>query len=309
MRPGGTRYRLVATLLFVAGLAGSSMAWADDHIRGVITGRGDAGAVIVQTDSGKLTVGMTDTTRVTRIDGIRAVMVSSADLIPGLRIKAEGGYDAPDRFVAKRVNFPREDFKVAAAIQGGVTPTDQRSLANERNIQQHAQELAGHQRELGEHGQQLTTQSGQIAANAQQIVATTGALAATNARIANLDDYTPLKSVTVYFKNGKAEVSKSDKAQLQALATQASGTNAYVIQVQAYASAVGPDPLNQKLSMERANAVTSILQQSGVPLTNVVVPAAMGTTNQVAPNTNEKGQAENRRAVVTLLENKGIGGR
>jgi len=113
----------------------------------------------------------------------------------------------------------------------------------------------------------------------------------------------------VYFKNGKADVSKSDRTQLQALATQASGTGAYVIQVQAFASAIGPDSLNQKLSMERANAVTSILQQSGVPLTNVVVPGAMGTTNQVAPNTNEKGQAENRRAVVTLLQNKGIGGR
>jgi outer membrane protein OmpA-like peptidoglycan-associated protein len=298
----------VASLL-VATLAGSSMAWAHDHVRGVITGRGDGGTVIVQTDTGKVTVSMTDTTRVSRIDGIRAVMVSSADLIPGLRIKAEGGYDAPDRFAAKRINFTHDDFKIAAAIQGGVTPTDQRSLANERNIQQHAQELAGQQRQLGEHGQQLTTQSGQIAANSQQIVATTGALAATNARIANLDDYTPLKSVTVYFKNGKAEVSKSDKAQLQALATQANGTSAYVIQVQAFASAVGSEPLNQKLSMERANAVTSILQQSGVPLTNVVVPAAMGTTNQIAPNTNEKGQAENRRAVVTLLQNKGIGGR
>jgi OOP family OmpA-OmpF porin len=309
MRPGGRRYRIVVALLLVAGLAGSSMAWADDHIRGVITGRGDAGTVIVQTDTGRLTVSMTDTTKVSRIDGIRAVMVSSADLIPGLRIKAEGAYDGPDKLVAKRVNFTRDDFKVAAAIQGGVTPTDQRSLANERNIQQHGQELAEQQRQLGEHGQQLTTQSGQIAANSQQIVATTGALAATNARIANLDDYTPLKSVTVYFKNGKAEVSKSDRAQLQALATQASGTNAYVIQVQAFASAVGPDPLNQKLSMERANAVTAILQQSGVSLTNVVVPAAMGTTNQVAPNTNEQGQAENRRAVVTLLQNKGIGGR
>ena len=309
MGPGARRHRFVVALLLVAGVGVSSTAWAHDHIRGVITGRGEAGTVIVQTDTGRLTVSMTDTTRVSRIDGIRLVIVSSADLIPGLRIKAEGGYDAPDRFVAKQVNFTRDDFKIAAAIQGGVTPTDQRSLANERNIQQHAQELAGQQRQLGEHGEQLTAQSGQIAANAQQIVATTGALAATNARIANLDDYTPLKSVTVYFKNGKADVSKSDRAQLQALATQASGTSAYVIQVQAFASAVGPDSLNQKLSLERANAVTSILQQSGVPLTNLVVPGAMGTTNQVAPNTNEKGQAENRRAVVTLLQNKGIGGR
>jgi outer membrane protein OmpA-like peptidoglycan-associated protein len=138
-------------------------------------------------------------------------------------------------------------------------------------------EVGDQARTIGQHGQQLTAQGGQIAA-------TSGALAATNARIANLDDYTPIKSITVYFRNGKAEVSKSDKAQLQEIAAQARNMPTYVIQVQAYASAVGPDPVNQRLSMERANNVTAVLQQSGVPLTNVVVPAAMGITDQVAPN-------------------------
>ena len=112
----------------------------------------------------------------------------------------------------------------------------------------------------------------------------------------------------MYFRNGKADVSKSDKAQLQEIATQARSVSTYVIQVQAYASAVGPDPVNQRLSMERANAVTSVLQQNGVPLTNVVVPAAMGVTDQVAPNSTSRGQAQNRRAVVTLLQNKGLSG-
>jgi outer membrane protein OmpA-like peptidoglycan-associated protein len=39
-----------------------------------------------------------------------------------------------------------------------------------------------------------------------------------------------------------------------------------------------------------------------------MVPAAMGVSQQVAPNTTAQGQAENRRAVVTLLQNKGIAG-
>jgi outer membrane protein OmpA-like peptidoglycan-associated protein len=278
---------------------GSTTAWADDHIQGVIIGRTEGG-VVVQTDSARVTIGLSDTTRIHRTDGIRLVPVGSADLIPGLRIKAEGLYDAPDKLAAKRVSFSREDFRIASAIQGGVTPTDQRSLVNEKNIQEHSQRLADQARTLGQHGEQLTTQGGQIAA-------TSGALAATNARIANLDDYTPIKSITVYFRNGKAEVSKSDKAQLQEIAAQARNMPTYVIQVQAYASAVGPDPVNQRLSMERANNVTAVLQQSGVPLTNVVVPAAMGITDQVAPNNSERGQAQNRRATVTLLQNKGLG--
>jgi outer membrane protein OmpA-like peptidoglycan-associated protein len=290
---------MIALLIVVGGLVGSTTAWADDHIQGVIIGRTEGG-VVVQTDSARVTIGLSDTTRIHRTDGIRLVPVGSADLIPGLRIKAEGLYDAPDKLAAKRVSFSREDFRIASAIQGGVTPTDQRSLVNEKNIQEHSQRLADQARTLGQHGEQLTTQGGQIAA-------TSGALAATNARIANLDDYTPIKSITVYFRNGKAEVSKSDKAQLQEIAAQARNMPTYVIQVQAYASAVGPDPVNQRLSMERANNVTAVLQQSGVPLTNVVVPAAMGTTDQVAPNNSERGQAQNRRATVTLLQNKGLG--
>jgi len=300
-------YRIVLASLVVAGVGWSSSALADDHIRGVITGRGTAGTVIVQTDAAKLTVSLNDTTKVNRLDGIRPVSVSSTDLIPGLRIRAAGQYETPDKFVAHKVTFSKADFRTASAIQGGVTPTDQRSVANQEKIQQHAQQLAGHDQKLGEHGEQLTTQKGQIAANEQQIVATTGALATTNARIANLDDYTAVKSITVYFANGKATISKEARAQLQELAAQAGGTHAYMIQVQAYASAVGSDPLNQKLSMDRAAAVTAILQQSGVPPTKVIVPAAMGTTQQVAPNKTEKDQAENRRAVVTLLQNKGIG--
>jgi len=301
MRPGRTRlYIQIALLVVGGGLLGSTAAGADDHVRGVIIGRGE-GAVLVQTDSGRTTVAMSDETRINRIDGIRPVPVGSADLIPGLRIKAEGQFDGPDRLAAKRISFSREDFKIAAAIQGGITPTDQRSLVNEKNIQEHSERLADQARTLGQHGQQ-------IAANDQKILATSGALAATNVRISNLDDYTPIKSIVVYFKNNKADVSKSDRAQLQEIAAQARSVNSYVIQVQAYASAVGPDPLNQRLSMERANAVTSILQQSGVPLTNVIVPAAMGTTDQVATNKNERGQSQNRRAVVTLLQNKGLGG-
>src|SRR5439155_1550445 len=86
-----------------------------------------------------------------------------------------------------------------------------------------------------------------------------------------------------YFANGKVDVSKDAKASLQALAEEAKGVNGYLIQVAGYASAVGPDKLNQKLSADRADAITAILQQAGVPLANVVVPAAMGTTAQAPP--------------------------
>jgi outer membrane protein OmpA-like peptidoglycan-associated protein len=79
--------------------------------------------------------------------------------------------------------------------------------------------------------------------------------------------------------------------------------------VQGYASAVGSAALNQKLSMERADNVLAFLEQNGtIPLTNILAPGAMGTSDQVAPDATKEGQAENRRVVVRILQNKGIAG-
>ncbi len=79
--------------------------------------------------------------------------------------------------------------------------------------------------------------------------------------------------------------------------------------VKGYASKVGSAALNQKLSTERAQNVANFLEQQGkIPLTNMLAPGAMGTSKQVAPDTTAEGQAENRRVVVSILQNKGIAG-
>ena len=76
-----------------------------------------------------------------------------------------------------------------------------------------------------------------------------------------------------------------------------------------YASSVGSAALNQKLSTERADNVTAFLEQEGrIPLTHVLAPGAMGTSKQVAPDNTAEGQADNRRVVVKLLQNKGVAG-
>jgi outer membrane protein OmpA-like peptidoglycan-associated protein len=113
----------------------------------------------------------------------------------------------------------------------------------------------------------------------------------------------------VLFGNGKVAIEDQYKPQLLKLAQQAMGINGYVIQVKGYASSVGSAALNQKLSSERAENVTNFLEQQGkIPLTNMLAPGAMGTSRQVAPDTTAEGQAENRRVVVRILQNKGIAG-
>jgi outer membrane protein OmpA-like peptidoglycan-associated protein len=126
--------------------------------------------------------------------------------------------------------------------------------------------------------------------------------------IASLDDYTAVKSITVYFDNGKSSVSRGQKAQLQQLAREAQGVRNYMIQVATYTPASGSEPDTQKLSMERASAVTVVLRQSGVPLAKLIVSAATDAGEQTAPDTSSKGHAGNSRTVITLLQDTAISG-
>ena len=111
------------------------------------------------------------------------------------------------------------------------------------------------------------------------------------------------------FANGKATVSKKDKDQLTDFVKQAADTPGYMIEVQGYASTSGSAAMNQKLSAERADAVLAIIQQTGVvPMTRILAPAAMGTSNQISTEHTRTAQAQNRRVVVTIVVNKGIAG-
>ena len=145
--------------------------------------------------------------------------------------------------------------------------------------------------------------------HAEEIAADKAAVAAVNKRFGELGDYNIWDEVTVLFGNGEVKVEPQYNAKLLALCQKAKTVTGYVIQVKGYASAVGSAALNQKLSQERAANVTEFLeQQGGIPLTNILAPGAMGTSRQVAPDTTAEGQAENRRVVVRVLQNKGIAG-
>ena len=114
----------------------------------------------------------------------------------------------------------------------------------------------------------------------------------------------------MHFGNGKVNVDPKYNPQLVALAEKAKTINGYMIQVKGYASASGSVSLNQKLSEDRANNVTNILLQKGrVPLTNMLAPGAMGQSRQVGKDNTAEGEAQNRRVVVRVLQNKAIAGR
>ncbi|HKC54527.1 MAG TPA: OmpA family protein [Vicinamibacterales bacterium] len=287
---------VLATIL--AGILSLTAALAaGEHLRGVIAGRADDGSLTLRTDASDVAVMLSETTKVRQISGVRSRKVDVPSLIPGLRVDVEGRMDAA-RFVADRITFTTADLKTARDIQAGITPTDVAVQANRGLIDANQQQNA----------RRFDQQQEAIAAADGKIVATTGALEATNARIANLDDYTVVDTVTVYFRNGRSDISHDYQAQLTQLALKAKNVDGYTVQILGYASAVGRDATNQRLSKERADKVAAVLAQSGIPSTRLFVPTALGTSDQVASNTTKTGQAENRRTVVRLLQSRGITG-
>ena len=255
--------------------------------------------MIIQTSSApKLVVLLNDSTQVGQVQGVfkaRRKDMSMAALIPGLAVKVKGTYNEQNQLVATEVSFKGDDLKRAEAIQAGLHETKEQTEHQEV-------QLARQQSELAKQQSQLTEQQQKIAANKASIAAAT-------ARFGQLDDYYIRDEVTVYFDNGKTNVASTYTPQLLALAEKAKAVDGYVIEVKGYASAVGNAELNQQLSEDRADAVTNILLQQGhIPLTRMLAPGAMGESHQIGNNGTEQGQAENRRVVVRVLQNKAVAG-
>jgi OmpA-OmpF porin, OOP family len=267
-------------------------------VEGLIQAR-DGDTMIMQTsDSPKTVVLLTDSTDVAQVQGVlkaRKKEMSMAALIPGLAVKVEGTYNDQNELVAKSVRFKGNDLEHAQAIEAGMHET-------KAQVQQSKEELERQNAALQQQQAQLTEQQAKIAANKVAIDAAV-------ARFGQLDDYYIFDEITVYFDNGKVKVDPKYTSQLITLTEKAKTINGYMIEVRGYASATGSAAMNQKLSEDRANNVTSILLQQGhIPLTRMLAPGAMGESEQVGNEKTTEGEAENRRVVVRVLQNKAIAG-
>ena len=283
---------VLAAFLLVCGMAMAQ----NDQVKGVINGRSGATMSVLSQGGESITVVLTTDTQVLEPEGaFRKKHLSMTALVPGLAVEVKGSFNDKHQLVADRVTFHGSDLKTAQDIQAGLAPTQQQ-------VQQNQQQIQADQQKLQQQQQELQAEEAKTAANK-------AAIAAANKRFGELGDYNILGEVTVLFGNGKVDIDPQYKPQLLKLAQQAMGITGYVIQVKGYASKVGSAALNQKLSTERAENVTNFLEQEGkIPLTNMLAPGAMGTSQQVAPDTTAEGQAENRRVVVSILQNKAIAG-
>jgi outer membrane protein OmpA-like peptidoglycan-associated protein len=283
-------YAAALSLIALASLS-TTLAAQSVKVEGLIKARNGETMVVQTSESPNLVVLLTDDTAVGQVQGalkVRRKEMSMAALIPGLAVKVEGTYNNDNQLVAKSVSFKGNDLERAKSIQAGLHENKEQTQQQQAELEKHNAELQQHQQAIG---------------------ANKAAIDTAVARFGQLDDYYIFDELTVYFANGKVKVDPKYSPQLLALAEKAKTINGYMIEVKGYASSVGSVEVNQQLSEDRANAVTRILLQQGhVPLTRMLAPGAMGESQQVGNDKSAEGQAENRRVVVRVLQNKAIAG-
>ena len=104
------------------------------------------------------------------------------------------------------------------------------------------------------------------------------------------------------FRFGQAELPDEAKARLDEVVNQLKTNPANVyIEIEGHTDNVGSETLNERLGMERAEAVKLYLyEQHQVPLHKMNV-ISYGESKPVAPNNTRDGRAQNRRVVVRVL--------
>jgi outer membrane protein OmpA-like peptidoglycan-associated protein len=274
------RTSLVAATALVLGAASTARAISlgqTAKLDGIIATRSGASMTLKTDDHGSVTVLLTENTDVDATKGRLGLIKKGAAataLIPGLKVEVKGVGDAEGRLIATKVRFTSGDLETAEAIQAGLTETGERLDATEADVAKVKADQAD-----------LTKRFGQ------------------------LGDYDVRDQATVYFEVGSAAIPEEGARELARVAAAAKGLKGYLLGVEGFADASGNASVNQKLSLERSQAVVNWLaQQGGVPFVNMLAPGAMSTAAPVASNETSAGRAQNRRVVVKVLINRGIAG-
>jgi len=295
----------------VALLVSCPAVFAGDDVDGFIKTR-TGETLVVKTDSGDVTVVLTEDTKTVDRRGLFALskdQLGSTVLIPGLKVSVEGSRDDQGRVIAKEIVTDGDDLEASEMIQAGLHPTAEQVEKNVQTLAAHDAKLGSHGEQLGAHEQRIAANQGQISDNRQRVQANLSSIEEHTRRFNALDDFDVKGEATVNFGTGSSSLSKEEADKLGPIAEAAKGLTGYIVEVVGYTDATGNAAMNTKLSEDRARqVVTWLMQQGGIPVRHIISPGAMGEYGSRAPNETKKGRAENRRVEIKLLVNKGITG-
>lgn len=229
-------------------------------------------------------------------------------ILRGLRLEVDGVGNSEGQLVAEKIRFDEQDLRAAQALKSTVDPIEAEVNEKLRLQQQEQERLAGQIEE----NRALTAQaqaSADAAADAAKKAQQTADYA--NNRINGLDDFDPIKTVTVYFNTGSASLGPKAKATIDEAAAwvKTQNTKGWVMAVIGYADSTGSSQRNIDLSERRANAVIYyIVNKYKMSLNRLVQPFGYGQLEPAAENTTKTGRAKNRRVEIRMMINKGIAG-
>lgn len=254
--------------------------------KGVILTRDGDTMTVDSPNHGKQVVVINDETKVVTPKGLfRHNNMEVTSLVPGLEVEVKGTGDANGQVVAERIEFSKDSLRRANQIHAAMTAT---------------------KAQVGENQQGVAENQKGVSANAEKIGTNAADIRAAEKRFDDLTEFDVKKQISVNFPTGKAEIPQEAQQQLTDLSKEAQGMKGYLIEVQGFASTSGTAGRNQQLSEDRAENIVDFLHQQGVPLKNIVNPAAMGTTNPVAGNDTEEDRLKNQRVEVKVLVNRGL---
>jgi OmpA-OmpF porin, OOP family len=222
-------------------------------------------------------------------------------ILRGLRLEVDGVGNSEGQLVADKIRFDEQDLRTAQALKSTVDPIEAEMREKLARQQAEQEKLAG---------QLVETQALAQSARDEAARAQTSADLANN-RINGLDDFDPIKTITVYFKTGSSVLSPRAKAEIDSAAAwvKTQNTNGWVIAVVGYADSSGRTARNRNLSDRRSQAVIYyIVTKYRLPMQRFVQPFGYGELEPAAENTSRAGRAKNRRAEIRLMVNKGIAG-
>lgn len=223
-------------------------------------------------------------------------------VLRGLRLEVDGVGNAQGQVVANKIRFDEQDLRAAQALKSTVDPLEAEMREKYKQQQAEQERLAGQIAET----QAVAQAARDEAAKAQS----TADLA--NNRINGLDDFDPIKTITVYFPTGSSKLGPKAKTEIDNAAAwvKTQDTKGWVMAVIGYADTTGNSQRNIDLSERRANAVIYyIVSKYKMPLHRLVQPFGYGQLEPVAENKTAEGRAKNRRVEIRLMVNKGIAGR
>ncbi len=256
----------IAGLVVAAGLMTAPGLAAADMLQGMIISH-NGQTIQVRGGGADTTVTLTDATKIQAVVGLvgaRREDHPATDLIPGLAVSVDTVQNGAE-LDAVKVTFKPGDLKTAMAAQAAMHPEQVK-----------------------------------LAAAREKLIATQ---AENERRMALIGQYDQKAMTRVYFATGSSAINAQGQQDLQSIAAKAAAIPGSSLRIVGHTDSTGSAAVNQRLSDQRASAVTAYLVKNcQVPPDKFTAVAGVGSD---LPQDNEDlGGAMNRRVAVFVMVSK-----